>query len=71
MNHAFQNIELSASQENPTLFLPGWGFDGKILSLLWPSPAWIYPDSVLDPETLEKDIADLLNANNIGSDNKS
>jgi malonyl-CoA O-methyltransferase len=65
MNHSFQNIAFYPGPKPPTLFLPGWGFDGRILQLLKPSPAWMYPDTPLDPETIEQDLLYLFAANNI------
>lgn len=49
----------------PTLFLPGWAFDGRILRLLKPAPNWIYPHASLDPETLEGDLLHFLAAERI------
>jgi malonyl-CoA O-methyltransferase len=65
MDHSFQNIELLSDIDPPTLFLPGWGFDGKILQLLKPAPHWIYPENLLDPASIEEDMLHLLNSNNI------
>jgi len=65
MSHSFQNIAFHPDIETPTLFLPGWGFDGRILRLLKPAPPWLYPETPLDPETLEQDLLQLLAANNI------
>jgi len=65
MSHSFQNIELHSDTKTPTIFLPGWGFDGRILRLLKPSPSWIYPETPLDPETIEQDLLHLLASKNI------
>ena len=62
MNHSFVNTESASGTVIPTLFLPGWGFDGRILQLLKPAPAWIYPDTPLDPETIAQDLLHLLAA---------
>lgn len=62
MNHSLQNIEHGLAATPPTLFLPGWGFDGRILRLLQPVPPWFYPDCLLDPETFGLDLADFLAA---------
>ncbi len=65
MNHSFHRIAQGIYAKPAPLFLPGWGFDGRILRLLKPSPSWIYPKTILDPETLEKDILHLLALENI------
>lgn len=59
MRHSFKkNASLSKlqHQETPVLFLPGWGFDGRICELVQPPVAWIYPTTMLDPDTLTADI---------------
>ena len=66
MNHSFKNIELRGPGVIPTVFLPGWGFDGSILHLLKPAPAWIYPENFLDPFSIEQDLLSLFLAENIG-----
>jgi len=43
--------------EPPTVFLPGWGFDGRVLGLARPPFPWLAPAGPLDPERL---VADLL-----------
>lgn len=40
----------------PTVFLPGWGFDGRIIRLIQPVPAWTYPRTMVDPATLTGDL---------------
>jgi malonyl-CoA O-methyltransferase len=65
MNHSFRNIELLSPGKIPTVFLPGWSFDGSILHLLKPTPAWIYPENPLDPVTIEQDLLSLLHAENV------
>ena len=65
MNHFFKNIEFLVPGEIPTVFLPGWGFDGSILHLLKPTPAWLYPENPLDPLTIEQDLLSLLHAENV------
>jgi malonyl-CoA O-methyltransferase len=59
MNHTFLNIEQSTEEKTPTVFLPGWGFDGKVLLLLKPTPPWIFPEQFLDPATIEQDLLHL------------
>ena len=65
MSHSFKIIDLIHEAKTPTLFLPGWGFDGRVLRLLQPSPPWIYPENTLDPETFEQDLLHSLASNNI------
>ena len=65
MNHSFQNIELHPETGLPTLFLPGWGFDGRVLRLLKPASHWIYPETPLDPVSFEEDLLHFLNSKNI------
>ena len=62
MNHSFKNTDLPARGEIPTVFLPGWAFDGTILQLFNPSPSWIYPEVPIDPQTIERDLLRLLDA---------
>jgi len=57
---SFQNTESCFHTKPPTLFLPGWAFDGRILRLLKPGPSWIYPENMLDPEMVEQDLLHLL-----------
>jgi malonyl-CoA O-methyltransferase len=56
---------LSAA-ETPTLFLPGWGFDGRVLGLLRPAPDWIFPETPMDPATIEDDLLQLLTGKKAG-----
>lgn len=65
MNHSFLNIAQGLDTKTPTVFLPGWGFDGRILRLLKPSPDWIYPETFLEPDTIEQDILHLVAECNI------
>ena len=65
MNHSFQNIEVTAAAGTPTLFLPGWGFDGRIALLLKPAPHWIYPENLLDPVSFTEDLQQFLFSANI------
>jgi malonyl-CoA O-methyltransferase len=66
MSHSFQNTTLPPDTGPPTLFLPGWGFDGRIVRLIKPAPHWIYPEATLDPETFEQDLLRFLISTNIG-----
>jgi len=50
----------------PVLFLPGWGFDGRITELLeQPGRSWIYPPTMLDPASLAGDLFAFLNEKGI------
>ena len=66
MHHSFANISSTYAAQTPTVFLPGWGFDGRVLDLIVPQPHWIFPQTMLDPDTLERDLAVLLDRENIG-----
>ncbi len=59
MSQAFLHTDQMPDEKTPTVFLPGWGFDGRVLQLLKPSPSWISPDSFLDPETIEQELLSL------------
>ena len=65
MNHSFENIESANDVKIPTIFLPGWAFDGRMLQLLKPVPAWIYPENMLDPQTIDQDLLQLAAEKNI------
>jgi len=65
MNHSFHNIEILSDAKPATIFLPGWGFDGRILSLLKPLPHWIFPETLLDPATFEQDLLQLAAAKDL------
>lgn len=67
MNYSFQNIPPGNAAETPILFLPGWGFDGRMLALFRPRPNWIFPTTCLDPATLESDLLQLASEHNIKS----
>jgi malonyl-CoA O-methyltransferase len=55
--------------ETPIVFLPGWGFDDRILRLMHPVPSWTVPVSVLDPETFESDLLHFLASNELNKIN--
>jgi malonyl-CoA O-methyltransferase len=65
MIHSFKYSELYPDTAPHTLFLPGWGFDGRIVRLFKPSPNWIYPETLLDPETFKQDLLRFLISKNI------
>lgn len=65
MHHSFGNIIASSAAQTPDVFLPGWGFDGKLLGLIKPLPHWIYPKTMLDPDTLVQELSDILDKERI------
>ncbi|MFC1837828.1 alpha/beta fold hydrolase [Thermodesulfobacteriota bacterium] len=65
MSHTFQNIDQAPDKKTPAVFLPGWGFDGRVLRLLKPSPSWIFPENFLSPDTIEQDLLRLCSEKNI------
>ncbi|HIJ78620.1 MAG: alpha/beta fold hydrolase [Desulfobulbaceae bacterium] len=44
----------------PVVFLPGWGFDGRVLALAAQDLPWIYPVSPLDPAETAAALSGLL-----------
>jgi malonyl-CoA O-methyltransferase len=67
MKHNFIQFDHDRQQGNathlPVIFLPGWGFDGRILELIGPpARAWISSPTMLDPITLVSDLADFLDS---------
>ena len=56
MNHSFRNIDFHPETGPPSLFLPGWGFDGRIIRLYQAAPNWLYPETLLDPATIADDL---------------
>lgn len=66
MRHSFGNIATANGAQVPTIFLPGWAFDGNVLGLVKPMPQWIFPQTMLDPDTLVQDLYALLSEENIG-----
>ena len=66
MHHIFIQPDHLQPQTPPTtppvVFLPGWGFDGRITELLdRQARSWIYPATMLDPTTLTNDLFAFLN----------
>jgi malonyl-CoA O-methyltransferase len=50
----------------PVVFLPGWGFDGRITELFEQhARPWIYPATMLDPTSLTNDLFAFLNEKGI------
>lgn len=70
MHHSFTKTaaggRLAEHQETPVIFLPGWGFDGRICTLIQPAVDWIYPETMLDPKTLVPDILAYMESTGIG-----
>lgn len=60
MHHNFNKSNLANLPGMPVIFLPGWGFDGRIVNLIRPLPAWIYPLTFIDPATVLADLHDLV-----------
>ena len=71
MHHIFVQPDHLARQNNqtatpPVVFLPGWGFDGRIAELLEQhARSWIYPATMLDPASMTGDLFDFLNEKGI------
>lgn len=49
------------------VFLPGWGFDGRIISLQNQVSGWIYPEKILRPADTIRALSEYLDTNNIES----
>jgi len=67
MKHNFSQTDLNRLRTTvstlPVVFLPGWGFDGRIKALIGPAAhEWISPTCILDPACLVSDLAAFLNA---------
>jgi malonyl-ACP O-methyltransferase BioC len=45
-----------AATDLPVIFLPGWGFSGRIIELVRPSLPWIYPEGPIDPDCFQEDL---------------
>lgn len=65
MHHSFHNITHQPGAGAPTIFLPGWGFDGRILHLVKPLPNWIYPGTFIDPACIREDLLAFFPTENI------
>lgn len=52
-------------RRNCTVFLPGWGFDGKVLELSDPSRPWFSPDTWVDPAKMVNTLTAFLDHNSI------
>lgn len=64
MHPLFSQTVSSRFQEHaadtPVIFLPGWGFDGRICELVRPAWNWIYPVVHLAPRKLLEALQDLV-----------
>ena len=49
----------------PVVFFPGWGFDGRVISLAEQELPWIVPVEHLDPETYAETLVAFLNREDI------
>jgi malonyl-CoA O-methyltransferase len=65
MVHSFTTLNRQPLPDLAVVFLPGWGFDGRILMLAEPQQPWIYPEQQLLPGSLAKDLNTFLTENNI------
>ncbi len=65
MVHSFATYNQQPLPGRAVVFLPGWGFDGRILALAEPRQAWIYPEQQLLPSSLANDLNTFLTENNI------
>ncbi len=63
MHHSFQVNGII--RDKPMVFLPGWGFDGRIIALARPTLPCYYPTAPLDPETVTADLLTLLDKKKI------
>lgn len=70
VSSAFQSNRISSKRnghwDTATVFLPGWGFDGKIINLTQPSLPWIYPPAPLRPDTQVEELLSFLDEKEIG-----
>jgi malonyl-CoA O-methyltransferase len=66
MHHSFGNISSTSSAQTPTVFLPGCGFDGRVLGLIAPQSHWLFPQTMIDPHTLGHDLSALLEGEDVG-----
>ncbi len=62
MHHIFCNIPFSSEAAAPPhiVFLPGWGFDNRILALSPLARNWICPTTPVDPATIDGDLLALV-----------
>jgi malonyl-CoA O-methyltransferase len=63
---AFNDIPPSDLKNCP-VFLPGWGFDGRVTTLTAQPRPWLCPTTLLDPTDTVKRLATFLDENNIDS----
>jgi malonyl-CoA O-methyltransferase len=63
MHHTFiqsHKQDLHGVSSLPVIFLPGWGFDGRIVEFFESAPAWFSTTNFLDPKTLVGDLKQFL-----------
>ncbi|MDA8164913.1 MAG: methyltransferase domain-containing protein [Desulfobacteraceae bacterium] len=53
-------LSTPAGNRPPAVFVPGWGFDGRILGLARPPLPWHAPESVVDPAPFQGDLLGFL-----------
>jgi malonyl-CoA O-methyltransferase len=54
-------------RDNCTVFLPGWGFDGRVIELAEREQQWVFPGSRLPPAATIEGLAAFLDQQQIGS----
>ncbi|MFO7606966.1 MAG: alpha/beta fold hydrolase [Desulfurivibrionaceae bacterium] len=66
--HNFSIIGNSEVRPAPEyfVFMPGWGFDGRVIELRPDDQTWIVPDRQLDPESAIYDLVSFLDRQGIG-----
>ncbi len=58
--------DFKVGQTSPlTIFLPGWGFTGKVFGLAEKDAPYCFPDFLLDPATFAEDLLSFLNENDV------
>ena len=60
------NLDHRDIRSSPVVFLPGWGFGGRILQMANPPPSWWSPAEPLCPEGAGKEVDALLEARQWG-----
>jgi malonyl-CoA O-methyltransferase len=56
---------IKPATDYPVVFLPGWGFSGRILELVRPPLGWIYPEGMVDPASFREELLTLLDENGL------
>jgi malonyl-ACP O-methyltransferase BioC len=53
-------ISKSTGSRPPIVFVPGWGFDGRVLGLARPPLSWHYPEGFVDPDSFSQELLGFL-----------